>query len=142
MMSGKESASAAAATTTEARETECTVRVKVSRWHRITNREREQWLILDFIPEGAGHALTANELSRIMGADRRAVTKAIQRERLHGVPICASCGYPKGYYLASTPAELREFVRRMNNRAGEMQTTITALLKAAEEWEETGSWME
>lgn len=140
MTSGKERASAAAATTTEARETVYQASNMIPRSHRITNRERGQGVILDFIPEGAGNALTASELAGVMGTDRRKVTKSIQRERLNGAPICASCGYPRGYWLAETPEELRDFIQRMEKRAGEMHTTISALMKTAEIWEEAGSW--
>ncbi len=101
----------------------------------IMNEETEQALIVDYIPVGERNALTASELSRFMGTDRRDVTRSIQAARLRGVPICASCGWPRGFYMAEDPDELRRYLQRFRGRLGEILRTYKALKRFLKKWE-------
>jgi len=68
--------------------------------------------ISDFLQEGAENALTARELAQLLGIkNQREITRAIERERLAGAPICASCETGKqGYFLAADEGEMERFV--------------------------------
>ena len=67
--------------------------------------------------------------------DVRAVTRLIQRERLHGAPICASCDAARaGFYLARSPGELARYLRALQGRIGATTATHTALLAVYDDW--------
>jgi biotin operon repressor len=103
--------------------------------HSITPARKGQELVVDFLLSGSANALTAAELSRVMGYTRREVSRSVQRARNSGVPICSNTGYPPGYFLPENREELRRCVEHLRHRAGEMKTTIEALEYALEIWE-------
>ena len=80
------------------------------------------------LSRGKENARTAKELSEALGCTPRDVTRAIERERRQGIPICASnSGTARGYYLAADDAELALYIRRLGKRAGEIFKTWRAL---------------
>lgn len=89
-----------------------------------TSGRKGQGGIVDFIPHGAQNAITGAELCKLMGCELREVTRAIQRARLHGAPICASGG---GYYLTDDPGELERYIKSLDHRTCEMTATREAL---------------
>lgn len=81
------------------------------------------------LTEGEKNALTAKELTTIMGCDIRDITAAVERERRQGQPICAASGKNPGYYLAANANELQNYCNRLHHRAAELYKTRQALLK-------------
>ena len=83
--------------------------------------------IEDYIPKGAGAAVTVGYLAKLLNVDRREVERAIQFARQSGVPICASNAEPFGVFIAETPEELERYLKSFNRRLKEMNTTVLAL---------------
>jgi biotin operon repressor len=109
--------------------------------HSTTPAHKGQEPVLDFLLTGSANALTAGELSRMMGCTRREVSRAVQRARLAAIPVCSSSGHPQGYFLPENRGELERCIARMRHRAGEMGTTIEALEEALNFWDmEAGIW--
>ena len=84
--------------------------------------------IQDYIPLGAENAVTAADLSGMLGCPPRMVTRAIQRARLQGAAICSSCGPMPGYYRTEDAGELDRFVRALAHREREIEATRSALM--------------
>ena len=84
--------------------------------------------ISDFLQEGAENALTARELTQLLGIkNQREITRAIERERLAGAPICASCETGgQGYFLAADEAEMERFVYSLARRVANVSGTLAA----------------
>ena len=80
--------------------------------------------------------VTAAQLAAVLELpDVRAVTRLVQRERLHGAPICASCDAARaGFYLARSPEELERYLRALQGRIGATTATHTALLAVYDDW--------
>lgn len=88
-------------------------------------------MITEVLSTGKEHARTAKELAAYFGCNIRNITKAIERERRQGKPICAEMqGRTPGYYLAETPEELETYCRRLHHRAAELYKTRQSLLSA------------
>lgn len=119
-MNGNEKARTEAATSERARENAMPASNGNPAPDSITRAGAGQDFILDFLPVGAENAVTAGTLAAWTGMKRRDVTKAIRRARLQGMPICSSCGYPMGYFLATDTGELRTCVRELEGRAAEI----------------------
>lgn len=85
---------------------------------------------LDYLPHAPERAITAAQLARFLGVSPREVTKTIQTYRLHGVPICASCGEPRGYYIADETEMLARYVRTFEGRLNELNRTCVAMRNA------------
>lgn len=103
---------------------------------RKTNRQQRQkdnpprgLRVRDLLGIGRSNARTARELADVLKCDCRAVTLQIERERRDGAPICASCFYPAGYYLAEGAGELKDYCRRLESRGREITRTRQALEK-------------
>lgn len=85
-------------------------------------------MIHELLAEGSHNARTARELSNIIGCEPRDVTKAVERERRAGQPICAATGENPGYYLAADTEELQNYCDRLKSRAIELFKTRQALV--------------
>ena len=68
--------------------------------------------------------MTAAELARALGCIPREVTRQIERERIMGVPICAS---GQGYFLPATVEELERYRRSFDRRLKHITATRRAL---------------
>jgi len=91
-------------------------------------------MIADYLATGSDRALSARYLATLLRCSTRDITAGIERERRRGLPICASCNPERpGYYLAETAEELRGYCDQLERRAGEIDKTRIALLKAAAE---------
>ena len=88
--------------------------------------------VSDLLHEGRQNAITARELAAVFDCDSRDITRAIERERQDGAPICATGAAPAGYYLPKDAAELREYCRRLKNRRQSIARTWNALCKTLE----------
>lgn len=72
--------------------------------------------------------LTKRQLAEAMHADTRSIEAEIQRLRLNFVPVCSD---ERGYWLARTPAEVRECAERLRHRYITQALTARALRRAA-----------
>lgn len=93
-------------------------------------------MVYELLGTGAENARTAKELCCQLGIDTkdwRKISKAVERERREGKPICASSDskYP-GYYKPADREELTRYIDRLHKRAGEIYKTRRALQKVLE----------
>lgn len=90
--------------------------------------------ITAYLQKGAENAQTAKELCDLLHLDKRELTAAIERERRHGSPICASCDSTKpGYYLAGNKQEMQEYCNSLQHRAAEIFATRQACLNTIDD---------
>ena len=80
------------------------------------------------LPTGAENAVDGATLAAALGLkNRRELSKAIERERRSGQPICAAvAGDHRGYYLATAPDELDKYIRSLDRRIREIRRTRDA----------------
>lgn len=92
------------------------------------SRPRQTVLIADVLPVGAGHAISGRTLAALLGfRDVRQLSKAVERERRRGAPICAAVsGDSRGYFLASSPDELSAYLKALDHRLREVRRTRDA----------------
>ncbi len=78
---------------------------------------------------GEANAVPARELAALLGVkDTREVSKLVEHERRAGAPICAAVsGEDRGYYLASTTAELERYLRSLDRRLKNIRLTREAV---------------
>ena len=90
---------------------------------------RQSGAVSSLLMTGEADALPARELVALLGVkDCREVSKLVERERRAGVPLCASVsGEDRGYYLASTPAELERYLRSLDRRLKNIRLTREAV---------------
>ena len=90
----------------------------------IIPQEPRQVLVSDLLHHGATNAVSARELSRILGWQPREVTRAVEYERRHGTPILA-CG--NGYFLPANDVETDRYLRGLLHREIEIKRTRRAV---------------
>lgn len=93
----------------------------------ITGSKGKQSFV-DRLPHDPANAITAAQLGEMLEMSPRDVTKAIQHYRLYGVPICASCGAPHGYFIADKPETLTRYIKSLDGRLREVQRTREAMV--------------
>ena len=89
--------------------------------------EPAQGTIASILSRGKDNALTAREISRIMGISFRRVTLRICAERRAGAPILSDCH--NGFWLAEDEAEVRRCINALHARAAQIHKTARALEK-------------
>lgn len=82
---------------------------------------------VDYLPHDPANAITAEKLGKMLSMSQREVTSAIQACRLHGIPICASCGTPYGYFITDEPVILARYIKSLKGRVNEMSATLKSL---------------
>ena len=87
--------------------------------------------LIHLIPEGKNHAITARELSAMMGIQPRAVTRCIQALRREGFAICATVDatQQQGYFFPSNEEEMVDYVRGFERRISSIGKTFIAARK-------------
>lgn len=85
------------------------------------------------IPRGEENALTGFELAQISGFTLRQVTRQIEMARKNGVPIAANSS--GGYFVATTGAEMRNYLRLLNHRVRSYHATLSAIKETIERME-------
>ena len=118
-MIDKKTASTSSVKRVEAKETAGFTRSAISTKDSTTKAAGSQVTISGFLHVGRENALPLVALCQLTGMDGRQVRLCIQRERLKGVPILSD--NQSGYYLPENEREVREFVRSMRHRAGEIE---------------------
>lgn len=75
-------------------------------------------MVYECLSEGKENAILGKDLVAILKLkDLRDLTQIIERERKDGRPICASTDTSMpGYYLASGPDELWEYIKSLGRR--------------------------
>ena len=86
-----------------------------------------------YLQPGRKNAQTGRSLAKFFNCDIRLITAAIRRERLQGIPICATSDHPAGYYLAETDEEIQDYCNRLLHRGRELFGARAALLKRLKE---------
>ena len=95
--------------------------------HSTTTRPTCQ--IVDWLSMGQENARTAREIADWIGGKPREVTRLIERARLDGAPICATCDANRpGYYLAQDAEELAAYLHRFKHRRRTIAKTEAALM--------------
>lgn len=81
------------------------------------------------LPTGQDNAITARELSLVLGIDARSVTESIQRMRCAGIPICATVDMtrPQGYFFPETEYEMKEYQKSLARRVANIIKTYNAV---------------
>lgn len=88
------------------------------------DKSKAQGLIAALLPYGSERAVSLRRLAEITGLSERESRRAIQRERLAGMPICEAGA---GYFLAETDEERRRWVRSMRGRARQILRAARAV---------------
>ncbi len=103
-------------------------------------RQERRGRVATVLPTGKGNALPGREIARLLGfRSAREVSAAVERERRLGLPICASCdAAAPGYYMASGPDELSEYLGSLRRRLRAVGRTATALEESLAAWEGKG----
>lgn len=70
------------------------------------------WLT-DHIPYGRADAISADDLSTLMGFDKRELRRAVEKARRDSILIC---GDERGYYKPESYAEISSYVHRVRSR--------------------------
>lgn len=97
---------------------------RVSCNHNTTMQESRQVRISDYLHHGGGNAIPARELAKLTGWTPREVTRAVEYERRHGVPICAN---GRGYFLPARDHEVDTYLRSLHHREIEVRRTRQAV---------------
>ena len=92
-----------------------------------TGSTENQCLIAPLVPVGSSRAVCLRRLAEMAGLSERETRRAIQRERLRGIPICSD--NLTGYYLAADDAEREQFVKSMRHRARQILRAARAVEK-------------
>ena len=89
--------------------------------------------ILEYIPEGKEHAISAQRLAEISGArSERCLRGDIAELRKAGEIICSS---PAGYYRPATRDEIADFIERMEAHAIGVFSAIASARKELKQME-------
>lgn len=99
--------------------------VFISQQQSTTGRNQAQGGVSALLLPGAGNAVPLRRLAALTGMDEREVRRAIQRERLAGVPILAD--NRSGYFLPGSAEERARCVRSMRHRAGQILAAAAAI---------------
>ncbi len=89
-------------------------------------------MISKYLSEGRDNARPARYLCDLLNLSPRELSRAIERERRAGIPICAASGKNPGYFLAANQEEMQLYCRSLWRRAGEILKTRRACEKTIE----------
>lgn len=77
---------------------------------------------------GKAAAITMKELAAFLNVNEREISKAVERERGAGIPICARTDKDcPGLYLPADAAELAEYRRSLERRVAAVFKTLHAI---------------
>lgn len=80
--------------------------------------------VSDFLHHGSENPTSRRELEKLLNWRDREVTRAIESERRHGIPIAAN---GRGYFLPANDFELDDYLRRLVHRENEIKKTRVAV---------------
>lgn len=88
-------------------------------------------MISERLRTGRENATPARTLCDVFKCDRRELVAQIQRERLSGIPICASNDAKRpGYFLPEDDRELAQYCRKLEGTAAELMRAVAAIQDA------------
>lgn len=88
-------------------------------------------MISELLYTGRHRPRSGAELAAILHCNVRVVSRAVERERRAGIPICATTdGVNPGYYLAESQEDITLYCDSLQHRAGELHKTRAAVLQA------------
>ena len=90
----------------------------------ITETKTCQIRVSDYLRHGSENPTSRRELEKLLNWRDREVTRAIESERRHGIPIAAN---GRGYFLPANDFELDDYLRRLVHRENEIRKTRTAV---------------
>lgn len=94
-------------------------------------------MVEEILHTGIQNALSPEYLTAVLNLGTvRALQKQIERERREGAVILSSTQPPGRYYLPANREEVRQFVRTLENRAGETMRALDSARKYLEEFPE------
>lgn len=126
-MSAAKKKSCPTAATAEQQEDRKTCRGNSSSGFDDTTTAGERQGVSAFLCYGESNAIPGRDLVKLLGLhDLRELTQMIEKARRNGVPICASCSDPRGYYIAETPEELERYLRSLDRRLSNIRATRSA----------------
>lgn len=85
-------------------------------------------MVVELLDIGERNALPSSYLCKILGISRRQLAREVERERRSGAFICAN---GDGFFIAENVPEFRAYLRTLESRARELDTTRSALIAAA-----------
>lgn len=85
-------------------------------------------MVAELLDVGERSALPSSYLCKILGISRRQLAREVERERRSGAFICAN---GDGFFIAESVPEFRAYLRTLESRARELDTTREALIAAA-----------
>ena len=85
-------------------------------------------MIAELLDIGERSALPSAYLCKILGISRRQLAREVEKERRSGAFICAN---GDGFFIAESVPEFRAYLRTLESRARELDTTREALIAAA-----------
>jgi len=97
-----------------------------------TQKREGQLFIADFLHRGEANATTKRELRNIIHLPERTIRLMVQDERRRGIPILSG---QRGYWLAESADEIRQFYRNMTARADEIRRSAACVLMALPDFE-------
>lgn len=87
--------------------------------------------VSEFLPFGAERAATAKALCEALHLTKDELRKRIKAERRNGAPICSrtatSATGKAGYFLPTSPEEIKATIRQLKSREKEIRTTRKAI---------------
>lgn len=86
-------------------------------------------MIQEILATGRENARTGKELALLFGCDARDISRAIEKERQEGAPICAATGEKPGYFLPANAEELEIYCNQLKHRGMAIFKTRQALIK-------------
>lgn len=93
--------------------------------------------LLDLLPKGQDSRITGRDLERLTNLDGVSIRREINRLRTEGKPIASDAN---GYYIATTPEELKDTIRNLQGRSNAMNRAVEGLREAQFNFEFGGQY--
>jgi len=95
------------------------------------------FLVMEVLRPGKENAISAQDLCTYLKFDNvRDLQREIARERKAGAVILSATQEPGGYYLPGNDREVRQFIRTLENRAGNTYEALRSARKLLQQQEE------
>lgn len=89
-----------------------------------------QQAVYDLLPKGADRPRPQNEITELLGIDKRTVSSIINDLIIkHHIPVGSNRYEPTGYYLIETPQELQNAVRPLSRQASTEMARVNTLIQ-------------
>lgn len=100
-------------------------------------RTCNSFIVMEALRTGKENAISAQELCTYLKFDNiRELQREIARERKAGAVILSTCQEGGGYFLPGNDREVRQFIRTLENRAGNTYEALRSARKLLQQQEE------